>query len=424
MFNRFGFILGTALLLAGSASAATFSANGGAGSSTIGPGDDYATLGDAAADFNGPTPVTGNYTFYITEDNGQITNVYFAKDTAGFTVTIKPSPGTQPVLTFEYLNNNAGPRGHLIIGSLTSSYTLTPTNNFVIDGSNTPGGTTRDLTIRNTINGNFPNSCLIRVVGACDNVQIKNCKLLNNTTSSNYSFVVDFTARNQSSTNYIPPNGLIENNEIVNKIASFCQGVSGGVEGTMLTSGNAQTGLVIRKNNITASLRSIYLNAVSGATINNNTIKVDQGSQSSASYGILHASANGATGWTMDIYNNTFNQLQTANKNAGSPGITAIDTSQNGGTYNIFNNMISGFNFTGDTALDQVYRGISAAGTSPANIYHNSINMPAVAVVTGATAGKAAAVFVASTANVRNNLIKFDQPVPARTPFTKQPPRG
>ena len=405
MFTRFSLILGAALFVAGSASAATFSANGGVGSSTIGSGGDYATLAAAAADFNGATPVTGNYTFFITSNLSEPTNVSFAKDTAGFTVTIKPAPATTPVVTFTLLTDNAGPSGHIVIGSLTTAWTLTPTNNFIIDGSNTVGGATRDLTLT-TSAAAISGSRLVRVAGACNNVQVKNCKLYSLATSGSV-FAVDFSSRNQTATNYIPTNGLIENNDITVMGSLSGQGITAGVSGTV-TSGQAQTGLVIRNNDVLARTRGLFLNVLADATIDNNRIKVNQSATGVASYGIWHFAANGATGWTMNITNNTINQLQSANATSGGYGLTAIEASQSGGTYNIYNNMIAGYNYAGATPQDQLYRGIRAAGTSPANIYHNSINMPAFASVTGATGGNAVAIIAGTATDVRNNIIKFD----------------
>ncbi|PKO13926.1 hypothetical protein CVU37_15060 [candidate division BRC1 bacterium HGW-BRC1-1] len=408
MFTRFGFILGAALLVATSASAATFTVNGGAGSSTVGTlgGEDYTTLAAAAADFSGATPVTGNYTFYITSNLTEATNSGFAKNTAGFTVTIKPAPATTPVVTFSNLVDNGGPSGHIIIGSPITAWTLTSTNNFIIDGSNTVGGITRDLTLT-TVSGSVVGSRLVRVAGACDNVQTKNCKLYNNSTNSSSCYGVDYGLRFNTPDSFVPSNGLIENNDIVTTSGVAGQGIITSTSNTPGT-GVVQSGLVIRNNNIAARSRGIFVNYASGVTINNNVIKVRQPTTGYQSHGIWHNSANSATGWTMNIYNNTIDQLESANVSGGAYGLTAVDISQSNGTYNFYNNMIAGYNYTGAAAADQYYRGIRAVGSSPTNIYHNSVNMPAMALVTGATAQNVAVVLAASGTNLRNNIIKFD----------------
>lgn len=422
MFTRLGLILGAALLLAGTAPAATFTANGGAGSSTIGSGGDYATLADAAADFTGSaTPVTGDYTFLITGNLAEPANVSFSKATNGFTVTLRPAPATNPVVTFSQTTDNASPSGHIIVGSLLSAWTLTATDNFVIDGSNTVGGTTRNLTLTNTAATSFPNSRLVRFVGAKNGV-VRNCILTNNTTNNAQScFAVDFTARDAA----FPDNGLVENCAITITGGTSCQGVAANVSGTQ-PANTATTGLVIRNNTITARTRGVFLNVVSNCDILNNVISVRQTAAGVLSHGIYHLSSNATDAWTMNIRNNAINDLRSAANAPGSFGLRGI-TLEGGpaaprrGTYNVVNNIISGFNFTATlaTPIDIVYNGIFCNGASvDLNVYHNSIHMiDWSAKVSGASANNVQGVIASSTADtmkldVRNNIIKLSSPAP------------
>ena len=104
---------------------------------------------------------TGDCNFYITSD---ITETYtpavglgLAINPDPYTVTFKPYTGVQPVITLNYPTDlNSGPSGALVIGIPSKGNitwdSLRTTKNIVIDGSNTVGGTTRDLTIQTATN--------------------------------------------------------------------------------------------------------------------------------------------------------------------------------------------------------------------------------------------------------------------------------
>jgi len=413
------------MMLSAASFAATFSANGGAGFSTIGTGagDDYASLALAAADFNTYAGgCTGNYTFYITSALTEPANVAFANATNGYTVTFRPQ-GAPRTIYFSQTADNTGASGHWLVGvTTTAAYTLVKTDNFVIDGSLTEGGTTRDLTITHSASASYPNCRMIRIVGDCDNVQIKNCSVIALTTTANTSYAIEFCSRNQDSTNYIPDNGLVANCYVQNKDGNACQGIASSNSGTIATPA-AQTGMVFRNNNVLARTRGIFLNQNAGTDVYGNTIKVRQTGNGNNSFGIYHLSSGGVNGFTINIYNNTIDELLTANVTAGDYGITGIALSgvPSGGqaTFNIYNNMIAGYNYTGVTAVDQLYRGIcitSAGGGTGINFraFYNSINMPNVSIVTGATNGRAAGIKVNATtfvgsADIRNNIVKFNQ---------------
>jgi hypothetical protein len=95
---------------------------------------------------------------------------------------LKPYTGTQPVISLAYpTDGTSGPSGALIIGVPSKGNiawdSLRTTKNIIIDGSNTPGGTTRDLTIQNltTSHGNaFP----MTIVGDVSKLVIKNCNII------------------------------------------------------------------------------------------------------------------------------------------------------------------------------------------------------------------------------------------------------
>ncbi len=394
-------------------------APGGQGISTVGSGGDYASLAAAAADFNGyPGGCTGNWTLLILNSLTESSNVAFGNATNGYTVTIKPNTDVTATISFTDATDRTI-SGSLIIGAtnVNNWASIVSTHNFVIDGSNA-GTNSRNLTLEN-VNGDLANARVVRIVGNSDNVTIKNCIIKNRSVNSGPTFGVDFTSRNDGSNNYIPDNGTLDNCAIESKNSASAIGVQSGSSGT-ITSGNAQTGMTIKNCTITAQERGISLTQTSSATICDNTIKINQTSTGKNCFGFMHWSSNGAEGWTMNIYNNKFTQLQSPNSSANN-GLTAIDVtgaplSGTAPTYNIYNNMICGFNFTGASDnINQIYRGIRCGSKNcNVNIYYNSLYMPHFSKVSGASVSYVFGIGVtptdfSGTANIKNNIVYLTQ---------------
>jgi|GEM_PF-2691768 len=109
------------------------------GTKTVGTGGDYATL-KAAFDALNANVISGPVTLTIlasgtTETASAILNVLTYGAGGPFTITIKPDLGATPTITGS------------IVGAIVK---LNGADYVTIDGSNTVGGTTRDLTISNT----------------------------------------------------------------------------------------------------------------------------------------------------------------------------------------------------------------------------------------------------------------------------------
>ena len=152
MISRLGLILGAALLLGGTASAVPYSPTG-AGSSTIGSGGDYPSLAAACAAVTAAgTRDASAWTFEILNNLTESANsaILCTVNPAG-SITFRPAAGVQATITWpNTIPANLGSSGHLSIGaSITAPVTYLSTNNIIIDGSNTVGGTTRDLHIIN-----------------------------------------------------------------------------------------------------------------------------------------------------------------------------------------------------------------------------------------------------------------------------------
>ncbi|HPO57180.1 MAG TPA: hypothetical protein PKY46_14375, partial [Ignavibacteriaceae bacterium] len=119
---------------------------GAAGTAPGGTDPHYATL-KAACDDVMLLGVGGNITFFITSDLTEANNVALAVNTNSYSITFKPYTGVTPTVTYTQSADNAGTSGAFLIGqNNTSGAPLVSTHNITIDGSNTPAGTTRDLT--------------------------------------------------------------------------------------------------------------------------------------------------------------------------------------------------------------------------------------------------------------------------------------
>lgn len=426
-------VLSQASLLA----AATFTANNGGalGTSSVidaGGGGDYLTLAAAAADFNTGPAVAANYTFFIASNLTEAANVGFFKNTGGFTVTLKPAASTAPVVTFTATADNVGPTGHLVIGGDPAVFDQgVKTDGFVVDGSNAVSGTTRDLTLQNATGDILGTSRVIQVWGDSDNVVVKNCKLTNLDTTLGAAAISVSTAV-VTSINYVPNNTTIQNNELRSETAVNGAGASTGrtivVSGTGQTgNANTQSGTLITGNTIYSSGQGIAMDAVQGFTISNNVIEVDQSAQTgfwTAGIGLGTSIGQvggvgdtGSTGYTNTISGNEIRKLRTGatTANIGVSGIRFDAASSNAtNVWNVYNNIITGFDAISASAVSMRYSGISCtAAAGVLNFIHNSVNLgdapnyTALATTRGMAVGVSAG---AATANVRNNIIRVGHP--------------
>lgn len=387
MTNRFGLgvILGTVMLLGASASAATFTANSGAGSSTIGSGGDYATLAAAAADFNGAQPVTGNYTFFVLGDLTEAANVAFGKNTNGFTVTLKPAPTVTPTITFNGLANGTDMNGNLVIGAnaLANIATdLVPTNNFVIDGSNTVGGTTRDMTLTNAA-VTYNISRVVSIIGNSDNVVVKNCNIINNATAGTSPGALAVIKRFDGTNNLLPDGFLIQNNLIRSIAALNGNGLDFNRSGAPTVAVNDW---VVTGNTIEARQRGINIVASINGTMSNNTVHVGLGGSNASllSHGLFVQNGGGVANQTFNFTRNRV-KVQTNNEvtgNFGAVGLALVSTAGTGNVVNMNNNMIHIESTVASSTNAMRLCGTDLVSAVTFNVYHNSILVSATGTLT------------------------------------------
>ncbi len=375
-----------------------------AGSGPGGTDPEFASL-KAACDTLNSSNVSANTTFYVTSNLVEPTNVSIGINPGTYTVTFKPYAGTIDTITFAQVADNVGVSGGWVLGtptlaiSSTTNYGLVTTNNIIIDGSNTVDGTTRDLVIQ-TNTGVNGNTNPIRIIGDVNNCTLKNLVVQ---TNQSVSYAISITNRFFAPNNWTPDNIIVDNCSITNTISSSGQGLAISNSGTPTA---YPMGMIFRNNDVLARTRGIFLNYAGNTDVYNNNIRINQTSTGLMSYGIWGLTIGDVSNVT-NIYNNTITLLSTGNSNSGDYGIVGIEAGSKG-TYNIYNNMISGFATTTAVADPNIKMiGIrSQTALVTANIYFNSIYLPDVTLVPGAGAVLYSGIYIANGTNeVKNNIV-------------------
>lgn len=367
------------------------------------PASDYASLSAAVAAIN-TNGVGGNIVLEITSDITEPANIGLGVNTNGFGITIRPDADADRTITFTQLADNTSPTGHFVIGYPTSGLTVAwsddntiGTSNVTIDGF-AVGGTTRRLTFTNTT-ASHTGARVIVVVGASNNVTIKNCIVDNKTTSTSSPFCVGAVVRKGTAIEVGPANLTIENNTLTALGNNVAMGVRITNSGT-LTTVKAEN-LVFKNNTVTARRRLVEINYVNNAEISGNEFASEQtGAAGTISYGLWTSA--GVTG-TVNIFNNKFVKAITEEVSGNGHRVVSLSS---GATYNIYNNMFAGLNKTkpSTTATNVVYLFYSGVA---GKIYNNTFYMPQLSDASG-TGYYAAIQLSGNTAEIKNNIFISD----------------
>lgn len=370
------------------------------GNPGTGPGGsnpDYATLQAACAAVNA-AGVGGHITFLITSDLSEALNSNLGVNTAGYSITFKPYDDADKTITFTKTTDNTASSGGLVIGLSADNWAnLVTTDNIIIDGYAT-GGSTRRLTLV-TASTAYTAHTPIHIVGDVNNVTIKNCNLTVSQSTGTSAFgPVSMRSGKWGGVNLIPDNIIVDNCVINNSTPS-----GAGIFFSFTTSGGGATpdgrplGLEFKNNTITVKHRAISLNYAGTSSIYNNQINVNQPASGFASFGIGGANAGLVA---TNVYNNKITQLSTGNTGGAGNGIRGIQAS-GGGTWNIYNNFITGF-ATPATGTTEVV-GIRCGSAS--NVYHNTIVMNNVSTTGPGTTPLGGIVTYTTAVDIRNNII-------------------
>ncbi|MCK9212054.1 MAG: T9SS type A sorting domain-containing protein, partial [Ignavibacteriaceae bacterium] len=403
------------------------------GNDGTGPGGtkpNFSTL-KAAVDYLNDTPILDNVNVYFTSD---ITEPYTGSVGIGlavnpdpYTVTFKPYTGIQPVITFDYPTDlNSGPSGAFIIGIPSKGNvtwdSLRTTKNIVFDGSNTVGGTTRDLTLQSATTAQR-NGFPIVIVGDVSNVTIKNCNIFHKaqavSTSNLFISAIMIRSRNYLSTDWVPNHITFDNNHISSNfdgVPQNAQAIGTYQSGTPVPA-TFPNNITIKNNLLEGKRRAVVLYQAGSFDIFNNEVILNQNIAANTSNEAIYAVAVNA-GSVVNIYNNKISKVSSMTSGVGF-GNTAISIESNG-TYNVHNNMITGFELTAANPTAFLTGIKNSSATDTLNLYYNTIFMNDIADIgTGAVAYKGLS--ISNGVNtVKNNIVFTAEPNFASYCFSRE----
>jgi hypothetical protein len=339
------------------------------GTKTVGSGGDYATIASAIAALNA-SGVNGPLVFSLTdaayaETGASLSiNVPTNAPNSSNTVTFKPASGVQPVITI----TGCATSTDVDLSKRQAGFSFSNTGYVTFDGSNTVGGSTKDLTIKMNDGTNAIQA--IMYYGNCDNVVVKNVII-------NYQ-----TIPTSASTRGIYANGqasgavdsmIVQNCTIGDATNTPYYAVSvTGSSGSLIYS----TGVHIISNTLYGRIRPIYFFYVGTATttssIENNIVNVPGGLNASATYYSLFNTWNGY----IEVKNNNFATLTTNNTaTSGIFGFSALSAGANTDC-RIFNNTFGGNVATTGTGVPTVIALMYIQDNGVYKIYNNSFLFP------------------------------------------------
>jgi hypothetical protein len=341
------------------------------GNQNTGTGGDFPTLTAAIAALNsrilnGPVTITLTDNTYPSE-TFPITINANAGSSATNTITIKPAPGITPALS----------------GSVATALIILNGVDYVtIDGSNTVGGITRDLTLTNNNTGTSSAVIWGQTVGTADpatNNTIKNLNAVGNASTTTLAGVgFGSSTIGTASVGTRNDNNRVENNNISKlQFGIYDQGASS----TNKNIGTVITGNQLGGAGVNALGRAgIFVGFEDGVQITNNTVNGVTASNSVDCFGITLGSFSiSLTAFTTndDVANATVTGNSISN-------ITKTDTfsaagismgTNNYGTSRIANNFVTGVvgNGTSGDFCVGIYVGGSTGATQ--QVYYNSVSL-------------------------------------------------
>jgi hypothetical protein len=330
---------------------------GAAGTAPGGADPDYSSLAAAFGDLSNRTP-SGPITLLITSDldeRGDVT-LQQANLTAATPVVIRPAPGVTPTVTV-----GANP-ATAIPDARNAGIAFVDVRYVTLDGSNDPNESNRDLTI---IVDDPDADRGISVQRDAMNVVIRNLSVQRAEATAGS---IGIRVRRDDASTVAPENILVENVLVGSLESPFRDGVAFWGTGAI-----QQTGGTISDSEVFATARGIitFINADFTATGNRVHVTGRQANPAFGYNGIYLSGVENALVEGNEIFMLGANTTQTRH-------VTGILFNINGGTIDVFNNMISipaDFDDSGDVDTNEVY-GIGAhrgAGTEHHRIYHNTV---------------------------------------------------
>ncbi|RYE20550.1 MAG: PKD domain-containing protein, partial [Sphingobacteriales bacterium] len=391
------------------------------GTYNIGNNGDFSTLTNAVNALNS-AGVSGPVTFLLKDATYTTAEVFpivinqVAGASATNRITIRPAA-----------NNTATISG----SSATSIIKLNGADFVTIDGSNTRGGSARNLTINNTSTGTSTAAIWVASLGTDAGAKLDTIKNLNistgsNTVTSTFGIHLGGTSISTSGTGADNDTLTIQNNLITKAYyAIYARGVTttGLLDGLVITQniiGSANTtdyvtfrGIdLAQTSNALISKNTIFnIKITTGTTVaaidlgaNNNNARVSQNyisgvnSPSSSGWGAYGINVSSTTNTGITIDNNMISDILAANYYL-SPGITfsAFGIRLTGGTgYKIYNNSVHLSGAPANGTAGTISAAFVVTTTTAANFSGDIRNNTFSNVMGGVTGAKSYAIYLAS----------------------------
>ncbi len=299
-------------------------------------------------------------------------------------VVIKPATGVSPTIT-------ASHNGPVI--------KLVGADNVTIDGSNTIGGSTRDLAIKSTSTGTSVTGIWVASVsgnGATSNT-IKNCNLTQSSVTSNWAAILSSSTAGLGTS---APTANSNNTYSNNLIGRTNYGI------LMLGASALDNNVNVNSNTIQDSifLSCIYVSNQTGYNIYDNYISVTNTTAATTQIhgiNIINASTNG------NIYRNKIAKVYQYSGASSARGMTLQGSSANA-NINIYNNFIGDVWAVGISNSFSCYGIALTSANGGYKLYNNTINLTTALSNSGAVS---AALFIsgttaASSLDIRNNIFR------------------
>ena len=328
------------------------------GTYTVGSGGTFTTIAAAISALNGigvGAPVIFSLTDPTYSETGANLRIAVSSNapTSTNTVTFKPASGVSPIVTITGCDatNKAG-------------FMIDGTSYITVDGSNSVGGTTKDLTFRmnDGINGLYG----IAVQGNSDNVIIKNCKFSYQVAPPNGSYGIRYYSNNAAGIQ----NGLVDNVQVGTNSTSL---VSNYGVAFRATSTNPIENCILSNSIVYALQYGVYVNGF--GTVASGTMSIS-GTQinivdysSGAGYAVYLSNYLGTINITTNRIHNFSNSSSAVVSLISGTGLTSQTN------VNITNNFCGGNITTGSSITGLHFLRWLDAGNSNVSITHNTFKL-------------------------------------------------
>ncbi len=370
------------------------------GTYLVGTGQTYTTITAAVNAYN--TGCLSSAVTFLLKD------ATYGSET--FPITINDNPGSSSVNTLT-IKPNVSTTVTITGSNATALFRLNGADYVTIDGSNSSGGTTRNLTITNTNAGTSSTVIWLNSTAASDaaaNNTIKNCIVNGNASTTTYAGILSSgsTLTNPGTTAEAANiNNTYRNNLVTTAaIGIGCFGPTGNESGTVISGNNI--GSAIAANKI--GLSGIEIHEQSGCLISSNTISGITTSTVLVASGIALFGEQSNDTLRLNTINNITNTSVNSGFGWGCNGInlSSTTTSSNTLVYNNFISDISGYGYLPRAHTDDNGYGIVVDDGGGYNIYHNTVVINTNQTVSGLPAAFNITdnVSASSSINLKDNI--------------------